>query len=293
MGPGLLGHLSAAGGDYVGITGENFGPSAAYNEPLLEYRNSHGLRFVSLPCNVTTFTSMLCQTAGGSGHSLQFRVHVGSQLSQWLNTSLQFQVPVIASVLALPLNTSGGEVIRIEGSGIGRPGTPLLMEYGVNASGIHARRCRVATISRRRACSSYHQCVIEDGPVSLWRCSEASGVSLIDSFTDTTALCADCSWKAPSLLPTSADSAVVLPSASAVVLSNMSLRCVNPVLLVLQPVADVCLVVTFAVHTLGTAWSSGSLCRPATPAAALFCKMQPRFMLSLLDYFMSSLSLPR
>jgi hypothetical protein len=117
--------LSTAGADKVNVTGSNFGPAgtivtlqygtAAYPP---RYRSS----CVVLPPGHTVVT---CSTTEGYGTALGFQLIVGAQRSPvFVDTPVKYEAPRILEVTAPILNTEGGQLFSVSGTGFGPEGTP-------------------------------------------------------------------------------------------------------------------------------------------------------------------------
>ena len=122
-----LGQLSTLGTDSVEVHGLNFGPDVVYNTitATLSGSASRTSPLTNIPCTrVTAGTVVRCQVPASVGGGYVISVTVGGQTSPPSTSTVSYAAPVMSSVIARSMSTSGGSTITISGSGFGPANTP-------------------------------------------------------------------------------------------------------------------------------------------------------------------------
>jgi len=167
--------LATAGGEYVTLTGTNFGPSAAADAMFASYGvsgatdSSTSLKdtlYNSSDCEVVTaHTVVRCNTVPGVGTNLQWSLTVGEQASdEFTSTLTSYEPPVITSIVVdvgnTNLTTEGSDFVTITGTSFGPISSrnlvtaayqnPILETLG--GSVLKALSCEVSTIDTIMTC---------------------------------------------------------------------------------------------------------------------------------------------
>ena len=126
------------------LNGSDFGPADPVNNLVTATYNSsasgRALLFSAVNCTVqVAHTTVWCWAVAGVGAAFAWTLKVAlytgvSSLQHGL--LLSYAGPNITSLSgALPMQTQGGELVRVAGTNFGPPGTPVTVWYGSAAGG--------------------------------------------------------------------------------------------------------------------------------------------------------------
>ena len=172
--------FSVSGGETFTINGQNFGPGDDDdNEATVTYQNSAisdstlgASLFAAANCDVTSQTSVECDTIAGVGHAFEVRLSIGDQ-SAALTDAMSYAAPSVTDVEVdgggTTLDTTLEEWVTLTGSNFG----PIDSDNSVTAEYTNSALSSYGTKAADLTASSCS--VISTSPAKI-RCQAAQGV---------------------------------------------------------------------------------------------------------------------
>jgi hypothetical protein len=133
-GPGSL-DASVYGGEYVNITGGNFGPPNALELYGIEYLEwvkygPSGSEYLATGCKVLSSSLIRCLTVPGVGGDLVWVVRIAGQVSPSSIVTTNYAPPTILSLVPSNGNTDGTTVVTIYGQNFATDRNPTIFFDG-------------------------------------------------------------------------------------------------------------------------------------------------------------------
>jgi hypothetical protein len=130
------GNLTTAGGDFVTLTGTDFGPEAGV-APAATYRNGDGKNYTAADCRIAkpagAVDTIVCTSAPGVGVGHAWQVTVAAQASAVSVAHTHYNAPSLVGVAgpgAANAPTAGGSRVLVNGTNLGADEAAFSAAYG-------------------------------------------------------------------------------------------------------------------------------------------------------------------